>query len=775
MTSRLPPVVGLAGAFALGSAWILSGAPFFPAPLLLLSLLLPILLWRRPATAPALLAAVVAGSLWTGGWGRSVARHCLLGLKEGQRVEVSGTVVATSDRLVELAVEEGLPCRASLRVFSGSDPATTQAGTAPGRRVHVEGRWLQAAVPHRHSPERAGYLRAEAFRPEPPRGPGESEGLAPVLLRVRAGAQERIRRTLGSGAPLAEALVLARKEGISPELREGFARSGTAHLLAISGFHVGVVAGLLFVVLRWCGVRRRLAGVGAAAGVWAYVAVIGFPDAATRAAAILALVAMARLRSRPAAYAGALGTALLVLLLLDPGALARPGFQLSFAGAWGLVLWSGPVERRLRRRGGRWCPQEVRGMVAAGVAATVATLPLVAWHFDRVSLVGIPTTLVAAPLVAAAIPGLLLTLGADLVHPALSGWLGAAVEVELHALAATVRGAAGLPFASAWVSRAWLVAAGAGWGAGAGLLALAGGARRRRLRRTVLAAGAGVGLLLGPLGGQAARRGSVDVVVLDVGQGDAIAIRSPRDRWLLVDAGPASDRFDAGARIVVPFLRRQGAGSLEALVLTHADLDHIGGAAAVLEAFPVGAVVDPGRAVGKESYVGLLAVAARRGVGWWPGERGGRYGLDGMTLEVLHPRPREDPDREEDDTNAGSVVVLLRYGAFTALLTGDAPTQVEDAVAPRLRGERLELLKVGHHGSATSTGPELLEAAPPELAVVSVGRRNRYGHPHPSVVRRLEAAGTRLLRTDRHGTVRIRGRPDGSYRVSVARDRDGVP
>lgn len=340
MIARLPPVVGLAGAFALGSAWTLSGAPVPPAPLLLLALLPPILLWRRPgpsrtpasdplpglrpgtgAAARGVLAATVAGLLWTGAWERGMARHCLLGLTEGAAIDVTGTVVAASDGLLEVAVEEGLACTATLRVVAGS---AAEAGGAPppGRLLRVRGRWVRSAVPSARRPERAGYVRAEALRTigsgaeaEGGRADGRTgAGRGGILLAIRAGAQERIRRTLPTGAPLAEALVLARKEAIDPGLREAFARSGTAHLLAISGFHVGVVAALLFGGLRWAGVRRRRAGVGAAVGVWAYVAVIGFPDAATRAAAILALVAAARLRSRPAAYPGALGTALLALL-----------------------------------------------------------------------------------------------------------------------------------------------------------------------------------------------------------------------------------------------------------------------------------------------------------------------------------------------------------------------------------------------------------------------------------------------------------------------------
>jgi competence protein ComEC len=263
-------------------------------------------------------------------------------------------------------------------------------------------------------------------------------------------------------------------------------------------------------------------------------------------------------------------------------------------------------------------------------------------------------------------------------------------------------------------------------------------------------------------------RGSVEVLMIDVGQGDAIALRGSGGRWLLVDAGPPGAEGDPGAHPAVRALRARGVRRLEALVLTHADLDHIGGAAAVLSSFEVGAVYDPALPAGKEAFVEALALAARRGVPWRPARAGDRLEVDGLSLRVL--APSDSAVRATSETNALSVVLEASYGEFDVLLTGDVSKDVERLVAGELAGG-LEVLKVAHHGSDTSTDSLLLARGGAELALVSVGRYNRYGHPAPAVLARLRRAGVEVRRTDHEGTVSVRARRDGSYTVEAERRR----
>jgi competence protein ComEC len=462
-------------------------------------------------------------------------------------------------------------------------------------------------------------------------------------------------------------------------------------------------------------------------------------------------------------------TAFLALLLRDAGTLARPGFQLSFCGVLGLVLLAGPLEARLRR----WLPgdwlRSFRSAVAAGAAATLLTLPVVAWHFDQVSVVGVPATLVSTPLVAAAIPGAFASLVADALHPALGAFLAGGTDLLLWLLLGATEGLAGLPFSVAWVPRAWIFAGAAG---AAVALALLSGSRRMShgVRGLVALAGTTVAVLLLPLAERAASRGTVELLFLDVGQGDAILVRSPGARWILVDAGPPGGFGGGSDPPVLEALRRLGIRSLEAVFLTHPHLDHIGGAPPVLRAMPVGAMVDPGLALGTDTFVQVLETAAERANGWRAAREGDRFLLDGLDLRVLNSLEDDRPGGGGgDEVNENSLVVHLSFGAFSALLTGDAPVLVEEA-AIRDSGP-VDLLKVGHHGSRTSTSSAFLDEARPGAAVISAGRGNRYGHPHEPVLARLVEAGAQIFRTDRDGTVRVVARRDGSFSVTVERGR----
>lgn len=265
-----------------------------------------------------------------------------------------------------------------------------------------------------------------------------------------------------------------------------------------------------------------------------------------------------------------------------------------------------------------------------------------------------------------------------------------------------------------------------------------------------------------PLIEHALGSGTLEIVFLSVGQGDTTAIRSPAGRWILIDTGPRGPTYDAGARVVVPYLRRRGVRRLETLILTHPDLDHIGGATSVMAEFDVGYVLDPARPTGSDAYVDALEIAVERDIPWLEARRGFVVAFDDVEVVVLHLSGPEGPGGM--DANAQSVVVLVRYGEFEDLLTGDATSEVDEALLRDLPTS-LEVLKVGHHGSITSTSDGLLLHTTPALAVISVGANNRYGHPDDRVVARLRTVGSRIFRTDRNGHVRVRARRSGLHEV----------
>ncbi len=728
--------------------------PTTPLAVALSALAFTIVMRPRAITPRVLSASFLLLGLCAGAQAARGAREdCRARIPDGAAVRAVGVLRALpwEDGTVPLAAErlesEGLRCSGELRVRLPRRAKLPE----PGERIELQGRWwsIPAESPWPRPPERAGTFvssRLEAL-----------DGTDPITaLRVRT--QARLRALLPERSNFAEALLLERKEGLGPDVRLRFAESGLAHLLAISGTHVTLLAGtivLLAGVLRLA--PRPAAGI-AAGVVVAYVLFLGAPWAAARAMIQVLLLLAARLLQRPADSIGLLAAAGVAIAAYDPLALLDAGFQLSFAGIFGLIAWRDPVSRALPAM-----PKALRDALAAGTAATFTTGPIAALHFGQLSIIGIVANLPAIPIVAFAVPALGLVLLVDRVASSTAAFLAGAPDLLLCGLDAVARIAADAPgghFAVTTTGVLFLLAA-------AGAAVLAAGRVRSSQRWLALPAGAAVLVASAPLT-RAFGSGDLEIHAIDVGQGDAIAIRTPRGRWILVDAGPRTDRFDAGRRRVAPYLLRHGTRRVEALVVTHPDADHIGGVPAVFDVLDVGMVIEPSRPTLKDIYLESLEAARREPARWYAARAGRSISFDGVTLAFLYP------DSAALDGPGGandlSAVFRLDYGTFQGLFLGDAPEAVEDALVERHGPElEVELLKVGHHGSRTSTGATLLAATRPQWAIVPVGRGNRYGHPHPTVIARLARHGVRVLRTDLEGSFRLRVRADGSVTVSRTR------
>jgi competence protein ComEC len=268
--------------------------------------------------------------------------------------------------------------------------------------------------------------------------------------------------------------------------------------------------------------------------------------------------------------------------------------------------------------------------------------------------------------------------------------------------------------------------------------------------------GAAALVLLAPVdAGLDSTRGRLRVTVLDVGQGDATLVQTPDGRALLVDAGglPGGARFDIGERVVAPAAWHLGVRRLEAIVVTHGDPDHADGVPSVLEMIPPRELWEGIPVAGHRSLLAIERGAARRRVGRTRVRAGDAFRFGAVSVEVLHPPP---PDWERRRVrNDDSVVLDVRLGAVSIVLTGDISGEIEESLVPRLRPADVRALKVSHHGSATSTSAAFVGALRPRVAIVSCGRGNRFGHPAPVVIDRLESAGSAIYRTDRDGTVTL--------------------
>lgn len=408
--------------------------------------------------------------------------------------------------------------------------------------------------------------------------------------------------------------------------------------------------------------------------------------------------------------------------------------------------------------------RQVGLLMACGTGAFLATAPVAAAHFQHVAPAALVSHMAGTPLVGGAIGSLAMAL---VLPPPLDGLGAAAATTIIRLMMAVANGVAALPGAHLAIARpsglAWLALglALAGlwrwlrWGRGRSALLPLAGAAALALAAPALYTRLPAGLSL--------------LCTMDVGQGDAAVVRTGRGRWILFDAGPAFGGRDAGRDIVVPLLRRYGARRVDLFVLSHPDLDHVGGFEAIHESVPVFRVLDSGHPIPKASYARFLARAEDEGIRWLPAATGDSFTLDNVTVRVLgpgHERASDDPGARANETS-----LLLRVSIGRAMVyvnTGDATMGDERALLSTWEADslRANLLKVGHHGSRTASASEFLSAVRPELAVVSAGRGNAYGHPHPAVLERLSRAGIpRVWRTDREGTLCIEVDEEKGWRV----------
>ncbi len=719
---------------------ILAGASTRPAPLLALALLALTLAGRR-----GLLAACAVGLL--AGWWRPAPAPPVAGLP----VTVSGTLERPWS-----ASEDGWSAvlrvqhyRQGHRVELWSERVRLSAAAGPPPDT---GRGLRARGLLRRAPGLAN-------RPPLPTGPWRlrlksRRFLEPDLLQEddlwwRAGLKVRRRIEIGlaasgdgPGIRLARALVLGEASCLRPRWRRGLRAAGLAHLVALSGLHVGLLAGIC--LLGGAALPRGVGPVVAAVAAVGFLLVAGGRPALLRATAMGVLAAGALVLGRRPNGASLLAVLAAALALPDPRLIDDLGYRLTCAATAGILGLAPRFERR-------WVvlPRWLRRPLAMTCGAQLASLPWSLPAFHLLTPLAALWNLAAVPWTALALAGCLCLAAVAGIWPAAAGlavslvnllaWPFAAVGAlppsvlrPLPVLLAPWQAAllaAGLCFVLLRPGRRWplaLVALGAHW-------------------------------LSAPSAPPPELR------LLDVGQGEAVLLRDG-DAAVLVDGG--GWRYgDIGGRVILPALAAAGVRRLQAVVLTHPDLDHCRGLTDLTSYLPVGEVwMGPGWR--SSSCAGELRAAAGADLRLlWSGERAevGRW-----RLLALHPEPGT-----RGRGNDRSLVLAATAPGLRVLLTGDITATAERRLLRRWPAAilRADILKVAHHGSATSTTAGLLAGVEPRLALISCGVRNHYGHPSAKVVRQLDAAGVRTLRTDRSGEIVIRRGAHGRWRLSTP----GVP
>jgi competence protein ComEC len=606
----------------------------------------------------------------------------------------------------------------------------------------------------------------------------------------------------GPRAALIDAMLIGDTASIHRDTRMAFQRTGVYHILVVSGMNVSILAFVIFWVLR----RLRVSDVVSSAVTvvmsigYAYIADLGAPI--LRATFMLAIYLGARLLYRDRAALNAVGIAALVLLALDPRALFDASFQLTFGAVLAIAGIGVPLLRRTSepyrralsgldetgrdvtmtpriaqfRLDMRLLCQRLRKLtglqlahllvigiphaliatyevlVVSIVAQLALTLPMILF-FHRATMLGLPANAVVVPLTGVLMPAAAAALALSYVSPVLAKPAVTVTAWSLDGITGAIRVLGGLRAADWRVPPPSLLAA---------VLFIAAFVFcvwMMRKRRLLAAAGvvalAGSALLLTVVPPKPKlRAGVLEITAIDVGQADSTLVITPDGKTLLIDAagslGPSHSEFDFGEDVIAPYLWWRGMTRLDAVAVTHAHSDHIGGMAGVITNFrPRELWIGPNPPIA--AFTALLRHASGNGVAVIRRAAGDSFSFGEARVEVLSP-PR-DWQVAARPRNNDSLVLKIGYRNTAALLPADAEKKIERALLENGRPPRAELLKVGHNGSMTSSSPEFLDSVGPQFAVISVGYRNSFHHPRPEILQRLAERGIVTYRTDTLGAV----------------------
>src|SRR3989339_217248 len=502
---------------------------------------------------------------------------------------------------------------------------------------------------------------------------------------------------------------------LDPDLKDKYKKVGLAHLLVASGTQVSILIGFSLMIVRNLRIPLNIGIV--------FVSIFNI---------IFTIM-----------------TGCGPLMIIDPLIIFNIGFQLTFAATWALVYFCPILEKK-----------GIPSIVSVSLAPILVTMPIILYNFNQFSVVALLVNVLVVPWIETlTVIGFISTILGSFFLP-IAEILNYSLSLILKILNGIVYVFCDISFSAVYLQQPGFLFVLSYY---AGLIYIA--EVWKRGEKFVFDKRKGVTLLLlfislfvwnGAFGdSEKFPKDKLQISVIDVKQGDSIFIRSPSGKTMLIDGGPCFKNGDAGRYFVLPFLYKQGINKIDVVVLTHPHDDHVGGFPSILKELQVGLILDSGQLHTSKRYMSFLEYVERKNISYMLARRGVKIDLGGGVLgEILHPT---DKFIEESALNNNSVVMRLTYGKFAMMLTGDLEKEGEDQVLATFSNELIksDVLKIGHHGSNTASSYDFLKVVDPSIAIISVGKKNQFHHPHKSTLSKLEERRISVFRTDLSGTVTV--------------------
>jgi competence protein ComEC len=574
------------------------------------------------------------------------------------------------------------------------------------------------------------------------------------------GLRGRAEGTIDSSMPpesasILKGIILGDRSALSDEVYEMFLRTSTSHVLAVSGLHIGILSGWIFLLCNWI---RRLIKIESKK--WSYIpmlpviilyaCIVGFRISVVRASIFAALVIMASVIDRDEDLFNTLAIAALGILIYHPGAIFDAAFQLSFGSVVSILYLMPYWERFLVRfKGYKWHQRilyRVLQGIAVSLSAQIGAILIIAHIFKRISITGAIVNPVVVPLV-----GIIVPIGfVQCILTQISKILGEINHVLISIMRYFISYFAGFQFSQLTVRgfSFWHLISFA-----AAIIFTANLYKLLKHRKKLIIYSLGVFSIFVWAAALSYEGNVMEVTYLDVSQGDSIFIDLPNGKYILIDGGPYSGRFDTGKSVVAPFLEYKGVDKLDFIISTHPHNDHAGGLTYTVDNFSVNEVITGSYGLTTPTFEELLKRLNKRGIKYYDAQEGTIMKDGDIELEILGPSSFDLSGDEDSRMNNNSVVLKVKYKDASFLFTGDIHEETEYKLIDSGKDLKATILKVPHQGSKTSSSWEFLRAVQPTVGIISVGWMNMYNHPSPSITGRYKWLGINTYRTDRQWAI----------------------